>query len=255
MTSKLGKLIDKSVFLFDWEYFSLKQVYSWQVVDYIRALVGLYENNYPETLKLGLLINTPSFFPVFWKLIRPFLSERTAGKVKIFARDGWLPTLLEYVDPSQLPAQWGGTIVHPEGGARCTHVIGPGGELPAAVSRGGGALATDPDAVSCFVERGRCLEVPVQVEAAGAKLHWRLQAKDVGFALWRISGEDRVQLLAPRRIACDRDPECGQMHCEEPGTYTFTFDNSFSWFNGKQLSYVIRVHHESISSPEEMARC
>nr|XP_037281716.1 SEC14-like protein 2 [Rhipicephalus microplus] len=252
---KLGKLIDKSVFFFDWENFSLRQVYSWQVVDYIRALVGLYENNYPETLKLGLLVNTPSFFPVFWKLIRPFLSERTAGKIKIFSKDGWLPTLLEYVDPSQLPAQWGGTIVHPEGGARCTHIIGPGGDLPDAVSRGGGALAVDPEAVSCFLERGRSMEVPVQVEVPGAKLHWRLQAKDVGFALWRVSGEDRVQVLAPRRIACDKDPEYGQMHCEHPGTYTFTFDNSFSWFNGKQLSYVIRVHHESIASPDDVTRC
>ncbi|KAH6928354.1 hypothetical protein HPB50_014944 [Hyalomma asiaticum] len=132
--------------------------------------------------------------------------------------------------------------------------IGPGGDLPEAVSRGGGALAIDPDAVSCFLERGRSLEVPVQVEVPGAKLHWRLQAKDVGFALWRVSGDNRVQVLAPRRIACDRDPECGQMHCDQPGTYTFTFDNSFSWFNGKQLSYVIRVHHESVARPDESTR-
>ncbi|KAK8785100.1 hypothetical protein V5799_008535 [Amblyomma americanum] len=252
---KLGKHLDTSVMLFDWDNFSLKQVYSWQVVDYIRALVGLYENYYPETLKLALLVNTPSFFPVFWKLIKPFLSERTSRKVKIFSREGWLPVLLEYVDPSQLPAHWGGTIVDPVGGARCTHVIGPAGELPAAVTRGGGALATDPDAISCFLERGRCLEVPVQVEAAGAKLHWQFQARDVAFALWRNSGDDRVQLLAPRRVACDKDPECGQMHCEEPGTYTFTFDNRFSWFNGKQLSYVIRVHHETIVSSIETIRC
>ncbi|XP_037557711.1 SEC14-like protein 4, partial [Dermacentor silvarum] len=217
-TRKLGKLIDKSVFIFDWENFSLKQMYSWQVVDYIRALVGLYENNYPETLKLGLLVNTPSFFPVFWKLIRPFLSERTAGKVKIFSRDGWLPSLLEYVDPSQLPAQWGGTIVHPEGGARCTHVIGPGGELPAAVSRGGGALATDPEAVSCFVELWSVPRGASPSRGGGCQTPLAVAGEDVAFALWRISGQDRVQLLAPRRIACDRDPECGQIHCEEPGT-------------------------------------
>ncbi|KAH9381176.1 hypothetical protein HPB48_003153 [Haemaphysalis longicornis] len=214
-------------------------------VDYIRALVVLYENYYPETLKLALLINTPSFFPIFWRLIRPFLSERTASKVHIFSRDGWQKVLLDYVDPGELPAHWGGTIVDPVGGARCTHVIGPGGDLPEAVYRGGGALAIDPEAVSCFLERGHRLEVPVQVETPGAKLHWQLQARDVAFALWRNSGDDRVELLAPRRVACDRDPECGQVHCEEAGTYTFLFDNSFSWFSGKQLSYVIRVHHES----------
>lgn len=252
-TRKLGKLVDTSVFLFDFDNFSLRQVYSWQVVDYIRALVVLYENYYPETLKLALLINTPSFFPIFWRLIRPFLSERTASKVHIFSGDGWQKVLLDYVDPGELPAHWGGTIVDPEGGARCTHVIGPGGDLPEAVYRGGGALAIDPEAVSCFLERGHRLEVPVLVETPGSKLHWQLQARDVAFAVWRNSGNDRVELLAPRRIACDRDPECGQVHCEEAGTYTFLFDNSFSWFSGKQLSYVIRVHHESVAAANQAA--
>ncbi|KAK8784641.1 hypothetical protein V5799_008997 [Amblyomma americanum] len=193
----------------------------------------------------------PGFFPFFWKIVRPFLTERTANKLHIFTHDGWQQVLLKYVDPSQLPAHWGGTIVDPVGGARCTHVINPGGELPAAVWRGGGALANDPDAISCFVERGSSLEVPVRVEAAGAKLRWRLQARDVAFALWRTSGHDRIELLAPRRIACDRDPECGQIHCEEPGTYTFLFDNTFSWFTGKQLSYVIGVHYDSVANVQE----
>lgn len=254
-TRKLGKTVNTSLFLFDYEHFSLKQVYSWQVLDLVHSLTALYENHYPETLKLGLLINTPSFFPLFWRIVRPFITETTANKLHMFTHDGWQEILLKHADPSQLPAHWGGTIVDPVGGARCTHVIGPGGELPVAVSRGGGGLATDPEAVNCFLERGRSIEVPVHVESAGAKLHWRFQARDVAFALWKTSGETRVQLLEPRRIACDRDPECGQMHCEEPGTYTFLFDNSFSWFTGKQLSYVIQVHHEPIPSVDKAFSC
>ncbi|XP_065302675.1 SEC14-like protein 2 isoform X2 [Dermacentor albipictus] len=226
-----------------------------RVLELMRSLTALYENNYPETLKIGLLINTPSFFPIFWKIVRPFITARTANKLHMFTRDGWQDVLLKHVDRSQLPAHWGGTIVDPVGGARCTQVIGPGGELPATVWRGGGGLATDPEAVNCFLERGRSIEVPVQVEAAGAELHWRFQARDVAFALWRTSGESRVQVLAPRRIACDRDAECGQMQCDEPGTYTFLFDNSFSWFTGKQLSYVIRVHHESFASVKATIQC
>ncbi|XP_065302674.1 SEC14-like protein 2 isoform X1 [Dermacentor albipictus] len=254
-TRKLGKTVNTAFFLFDYEGFSLKQVYSWQVLELMRSLTALYENNYPETLKIGLLINTPSFFPIFWKIVRPFITARTANKLHMFTRDGWQDVLLKHVDRSQLPAHWGGTIVDPVGGARCTQVIGPGGELPATVWRGGGGLATDPEAVNCFLERGRSIEVPVQVEAAGAELHWRFQARDVAFALWRTSGESRVQVLAPRRIACDRDAECGQMQCDEPGTYTFLFDNSFSWFTGKQLSYVIRVHHESFASVKATIQC
>lgn len=253
-TRKLGRTVNSSLFLIDYEGFSLKQVTSWQVLDLSRSLTGLYENYYPEMLKLGILINTPSFFPMFWRFIRPFMTERTVNKLHMFTHDGWQQVLLKHVDPSQLPAHWGGTIVDPVGGARCTHVIGPGGELPVAVSRGGGGLATDPEAVNCFLEHGRSVEVPVHVETAGAKLVWRFQARDVLFALWKTSGDKRVQVLAPRRIACDRNPECGQMQCEEPGTYTFLFDNSFSWFTGKQLSYMIRVHHELSGSVEDTTR-
>nr|XP_037281715.1 SEC14-like protein 2 [Rhipicephalus microplus] len=253
-TRKLGRTVNSSLFLIDYEGFSLKQVTSWQVLDLSRSLTALYENYYPEMLKLGILINTPSFFPMFWRFIRPFMTERTVNKLHMFTHDGWQQVLLKHVDPSQLPAHWGGTIVDPVGGARCTHVIGPGGELPVAVSRGGGGLATDPEAVNCFLEHGRSVEVPVHVETAGAKLVWRFQARDVLFALWKTSGDKRVQVLAPRRIACDRNPECGQMQCEEPGTYTFLFDNSFSWFTGKQLSYMIRVHHELSGSVEDTTR-
>lgn len=246
---KLGKVLDSSIFLVDYENFSLKQVYSLQVFDYIRAMLALYENNYPETLKLGILINTPSFFPLFWRIIRPFITERTASKLHIFTHDGWKKMLFEHVDPSQLPAHWGGTIVDPQGGPRCTHMIGPGGELPEAVGRGGGVLAADPEATTCFLERGRRLEVPVQVDVAGSELRWQLMAKDVHFSLWRTEGDkNRVELIAPRRIIGDHEPECGKMSCQEPGTYTFLFDNCLTWFTGRQLSYVIRVHQARASS-------
>ncbi|KAL3204588.1 hypothetical protein MRX96_011584 [Rhipicephalus microplus] len=262
-TRKLGRTVNSSLFLIDYEGFSLKQVTSWQVLDLSRSLTGLYENYYPEMLKVGILINTPSFFPMFWRFIRPFMTERTVNKLHMFTHDGWQQVPAETRGPEPTAGPLGrhdcgsrrrGTLyargeIFNLSTRRCRLV--PGGELPVAVSRGGGGLATDPEAVNCFLEHGRSVEVPVHVETAGAKLVWRFQARDILFALWKTSGDKRVQVLAPRRIACDRNPECGQMQCEEPGTYTFLFDNSFSWFTGKQLSYMIRVHHELSGSVEE----
>ncbi|KAH9376658.1 hypothetical protein HPB48_005869 [Haemaphysalis longicornis] len=200
---KLGKVLDSSIFLVDYENFSLKQVYSLQVFDYIRAMLALYENNYPETLKLGILIN-----------------------------NGWKKMLFEHVDPSQLPAHWGGTIVDPQGGPRCTHMIGPGGELPEAVGRGGGVLAADPEATTCFLERGRRLEVPVQVDVAGSELRWQLMAKDVHFSLWRTEGDkNRVELIAPAGLSATTSRSAGRCPAKSPepvGTFSYS-QGIFLW--------------------------
>ncbi|KAL3204587.1 hypothetical protein MRX96_011584 [Rhipicephalus microplus] len=154
-TRKLGRTVNSSLFLIDYEGFSLKQVTSWQVLDLSRSLTGLYENYYPEMLKVGILINTPSFFPMFWRFIRPFMTERTVNKLHMFTHDGW----------QQVPAE----------------------------TRG-------PEPTAGPLGRHDC----------GSRRRGTLYARD-----------------------------------------TFLFDNSFSWFTGKQLSYMIRVHHELSGSVEE----
>ncbi|EEC16094.1 conserved hypothetical protein, partial [Ixodes scapularis] len=120
-TEKLGKLVDTFTIVVDYENFSLKQIYCLQVIEVTRRLLVLYENHYPETLERCIIINAPSFFPVFWRLIRPFLTERTGNKIEIF-RSGWHPVIIKHVDPSQLPVHWGGHLLGPNGDKRCTHM-------------------------------------------------------------------------------------------------------------------------------------
>lgn len=38
--------------------------------------------------------------------------------------DGWQSVLIELVDPSQLPAYWGGELVGPDGNTKCSHKVG-----------------------------------------------------------------------------------------------------------------------------------
>ncbi|EEC14687.1 hypothetical protein IscW_ISCW011763, partial [Ixodes scapularis] len=56
-SSELGQIEDSVTMVFDYDHLSLRQVYSLQVISYLRALMGLYENHYPETLHRALIIN------------------------------------------------------------------------------------------------------------------------------------------------------------------------------------------------------
>ncbi|XP_042146660.1 SEC14-like protein 2 [Ixodes scapularis] len=218
-TEKLGKPVDTFTVVSDYENFSLKQVYCFQA---------------------------PSFFPVFWRLIRPFFTERTTKKIEIFTREGWQPVLLKYVNPSQLPVHWGGHLMGPNGDKKCSDVITPGGEVPIQLYlKNCPKVSADPDAIFCCLARGQKLEIPVNVEGAGSTLSWKFQVAqghDVGFGVvHKPKGIAKTkEVLQVSRAKCDQVPQSGQL-ISEPGTYIFTFDNSYSWFTKKQLFYVLEV--------------
>lgn len=59
-------------------------------------------------------------------MVTPFLHEKTARKVQIFGSDAaeWKAAVLETVDPSQLPACYGGSLTDPDGNPRCLTRVG-----------------------------------------------------------------------------------------------------------------------------------
>ncbi|XP_060211114.1 phosphatidylinositol/phosphatidylcholine transfer protein SFH11 [Lycium barbarum] len=62
---------------------------------------------YPETLHRLFIINAGSGFKVLWKAIRTFLDQRTLAKIQVLGSN-YSKTLLEVVDPSNLPDFLGG---------------------------------------------------------------------------------------------------------------------------------------------------
>ncbi|CAN7985272.1 unnamed protein product, partial [Ixodes hexagonus] len=254
-SKKLGKVVETATVVFDFDNFSISQVYSFQVIEFTKLLMTLYESHYPERLQQCLIINAPIAFPIFWKFVRPFLTERTTNKIQIFSREGWQPVLLKLVDPSQLPAHWGGDLVGPNGDKECSHLIPVGGEVPEKFYlKNRPRVSDDPKAITCSLERGQKLDVPVKVERGGSTLSWKFQTSpghDVAFGIQYRSGEDAKPkaVLDVGRVKCDQAPEIGQL-CSEPGTYIFRFDNSYSWFTKKQISYVFEVKSsEEILAP------
>lgn len=258
---KMGTIEDSMTIVFDFDNFSLRQVYSLQVINLVRSMMTIYESHYPETLHRALIINAPGFFPIFWKLIRPFLTQRTVNKVLIHARDDWQPVILEYIDPSQLPLHWGGQIRGADGDPKCSDIVRPGGEVPCdfyAVHSPG--LWSEPGVKQCSLTRGAVLEIPVTVERAGAVLDWCFQSKsnDLSFGLsFRNGGQSSSELLPLRKVNCNLFPENGQLECQEPGTYILKFDNSSSWFANKEFCYTVSVkdQKEQLNSGSAEIQC
>lgn len=65
---------------------------------------------FPETMNKMFIINAPRFFTATWNIIKGWLDARTAAKIEVISsRKTWEKALLEYIDPDQLPTDYGGT--------------------------------------------------------------------------------------------------------------------------------------------------
>nr|XP_037281733.1 SEC14-like protein 2 [Rhipicephalus microplus] len=248
---KLGKEIETQYVIMDYEGFSVRQLYSWQVLNLLTDLLKMYEANFPESLEKAFVINVPSFFPILWKIMRPLLTQRTVDKIGIYGKDGWKAAMAEFMDLSKLPAHWGGTLTGPDGDPRCPHLVCPGGEVPDEYRD---ELASKKiygrDGVPHFtVERRGRFEMPFTVEQPGSRIRWTFQTAkgDLGFGVRyqppSTGGEGvEEQMLEVHRVpSCSLVPEHGSHVCTKRGTYVLQFDNSFSWMSSKDVAYEIEI--------------
>ncbi|KAL1435886.1 hypothetical protein MTO96_010656 [Rhipicephalus appendiculatus] len=161
---ELDKELETQYLVLDYDRFSLLQVYSLQVMRIVTDMLRTMEEHYPECLEKCISINAPYFFPIFWQLIRPFLSQRTVDKVEVYGREGWKERLLSIVDADSLPAIWGGNMTDPDGDPRCRHKVNYGGRFEEGFDR---------EAHSLFCEDGvqrQTIRPPRQVGASGQRV-------------------------------------------------------------------------------------
>lgn len=100
--------------IFDLDKIQMKQI---SVVNQWRQASALRQTRlgvnvlecYPECYAKVLVVNTPTFFSVFWKIIKPFLPARTAEKVKVESNPKKAKEkMLELIDAKVLPSFLGG---------------------------------------------------------------------------------------------------------------------------------------------------
>lgn len=89
----------------------------------------LEEDHYPEVVKRLFLINTPSLFASVWTVVAYFMDEGTRNKVQLLS-DTFLPTMLQFIEPSNVPAFLGGTLTDCRSDAECRSSELPRGAAP-----------------------------------------------------------------------------------------------------------------------------
>lgn len=77
----------------------------------IKSMTFIDSLCFPETLNKMMIINAPAFFTMTWKIVRGWIDERTASKIEVIGTDQKriLKKLSKIVDPSNLPADYGGS--------------------------------------------------------------------------------------------------------------------------------------------------
>ncbi|CAG8166209.1 unnamed protein product [Penicillium olsonii] len=98
--------ITSSLYLVDATNMGLKQ--AWSAKNLIQDISWLLSTCFPESIDKVLVCNSPSYFPTIWKYLKPYVDPFTAEKIVFLLRSEVLPTLREYIDDANIPAQFGG---------------------------------------------------------------------------------------------------------------------------------------------------
>ncbi|NXD31311.1 S14L2 protein, partial [Spelaeornis formosus] len=151
-TEKLGKKVEMVMMVYDCEGLGLKHLWK-PAVDTYGEILSMFEENYPESLKRLFIVkgeftlgscspypgadtplmpplpSAPKLFPVAYNLVKHFLSEDTRKKVVVLGSN-WKEVLQKYIDPAQIPMEYGGTLTDPDGDPKCSSKINYGGDVP-----------------------------------------------------------------------------------------------------------------------------
>jgi len=109
-SAKLQTDISNALIIMDTEGWDNDNLKRRAAFDWARGIAKIDMEYYPERMGNLFIINAPPSVNLFYRAISWFLPEKARNQIKIFAgREQWQPALLELVDPSQLPPEYGGT--------------------------------------------------------------------------------------------------------------------------------------------------
>jgi len=74
----------------------------------IKKVASIGPQYYAESTRCVWIVNAPTLFAAAWAAVGPLLPAHTRKKVNVLG-SGFLPTVSEHIDPSQLPEWLGGT--------------------------------------------------------------------------------------------------------------------------------------------------
>ncbi|KAK2523073.1 Sec14l2 [Columba guinea] len=208
-SQKLGKKIETVLMVYDCEGLGLKHLWK-PAIDTYGELLSMFEENYPESLKRLFIIKAPKIFPVAYNLVKPLLSEDTRKKVVVLGSN-WKEVLQQYIDPAQIPVEYGGTLTDPDGDPKCSSKINYGGDVPQHYYVRDQLSQQYEHTV--VVNRGSSHQLEYEILFPGCVLRWQFRSEgaDVGFGVYlktkRVSYS--VQVLLPDASSAQQIQQLG----------------------------------------------
>lgn len=238
-SQKRGQRVDGLTVVFDMAGVGTSMLWRPGLKMYLH-LVKILEDNYPEMMRYLLIINAPKIFPLLYKICRPLISEDMKKKIHVIGGD-YTEYLLKFIDPSNLPACYGGSLRDPDGDPTCKTMICYGGEVPEKYFLQNADFQEQMQ--SATVPRGDKLSIDQQVDRVGSILKWEFKTEDhdIGFGVFYKSPKGSVPVVETSRVNSHVVAEDGSYICDKTGTYTLVFDNSFSWTRSKTIYYNAEV--------------
>ncbi|KAJ3375900.1 hypothetical protein GGF31_003105 [Allomyces arbusculus] len=198
-----------------------------------KAIIQIFQDNYPEWLSCKLFINVPGVMETLFQVFTVFTPARTKAKFRMVGTSAARGALVEKVALENLPPQYGGLPA----------AFTPLPTSPSDASGAGTVRATATEPVSETVPaRGtRTVWVPVTKDQV---LHYHMVTTglDVAFAAGFATAKgDEASVPKDDKKALERkEMATGEIVAPESGFVYLVFDNSYSFFTSKQVLYVTK---------------
>ncbi|KFP19373.1 SEC14-like 2, partial [Egretta garzetta] len=269
---QLGKKIETVLMVYDCEGLGLKHLWK-PAVDTYGEFLSMFEENYPESLKRLFIVKAPKIFPVAYNLIKHFLSEDTRKKVVVLGSN-WKEVLQKYINPEQIPVEYGGTLTDPDGDPKCPSKINQGGDVPQHYYVRD-RLAQEYEH-TVVVNRRSSHQVECEILFPGCVLRWQFRSEgaDVGFGVYlktkigeRQRAGEMTEVHPNQRYNSHMVPEDGSLACPTPGICAGShgrvggcsvapgcFDNTYSYLHAKKVSYSVEVLLPDATSAQQIQK-
>ncbi|KAI9537146.1 hypothetical protein NQZ68_028276 [Dissostichus eleginoides] len=255
-SQKLGRNVESITMIYDVEGLGLKHLWKPAIETYTDIL-QMFEANYPEGLKRLFVIKAPKLFPVAYNLVKHFLSENTRQKINILGAN-WQEVLMKYIDAEELPVIYGGKLTDPDGDPRCRTMIHHVSPVPPSYYVRDHVKMEYEQCTT--VSRGSSQQLDYEILFPGCVLRWQFASDgaDIGFGVFvkAKKGEKKKaaqmeEVVLSQRYNAHLVPEDGSLTCERPGVYVLRFDNTYSVFQAKRISFTVEVLlPERLQSPQ-----
>ena len=72
-------------------------------LEILKFVSNISQDHYPERASVIAIINAPSWFSLFFRMIKPMINENTQKKIRVYTQKESYNGLLEFLEPSRIP--------------------------------------------------------------------------------------------------------------------------------------------------------